>query len=59
MSDGGRGAHTTGRCSLGVAHATLWCARLLALRLSFGPRLLDSKIGTLAFVSSNSRIIPM
>jgi hypothetical protein len=42
----------------GWAHATTWCGRLLALlRLSFGLRHNVRKIGTSAFVSSNSENI--
>jgi hypothetical protein len=41
-----------------VALATLWCGCLLVwLRLSFGLRLPFSKIGTSAFISSNSENI--
>jgi hypothetical protein len=58
MSEGGRGAHTTWWHGHGVAQATLWCGRLLALlRLSFGLCLRVRLIGTLAFVSSNSENI--
>jgi hypothetical protein len=58
MSEGGRGAHSTGWRGQGWAHATTWCGRLLALlRLSFGLRLRVSKIGTSVFVSSNSKNI--
>jgi hypothetical protein len=58
MSEGGRGAHTRAWRGQGWGHATLWCGRLLAgLRLPFGLRLHVSKIGTLAFVSSNSKNI--
>jgi hypothetical protein len=58
MSEGGRGAHTTWWRGQGVTRATLWCGRLLALiRLCFGLRLRVSKIGTSAFVSSNSENI--
>jgi hypothetical protein len=57
-SVGARGAHTIGWHGQGLGHATTWCGRLDArLRLSFGPRLRVSKIGTLAFVSSNSENI--
>jgi hypothetical protein len=42
----------------GVARATLWCGCLLApLSLCFGLRLMSGKIGTSAFVSSNSENI--
>jgi hypothetical protein len=55
MSEGGRGAHTRAWCGQGWGCATPWCGRLLALlRLPFGLRLHVSKIGTSAFVSSNS-----
>jgi hypothetical protein len=55
---GHMGAHTIGRCGQGWGHATPWCGRLLAaLGLSFGLRLRVRKIGTLAFVSSNSKNI--
>jgi hypothetical protein len=58
MSEGGRGAHTRAWHGQGVGRAIPWCARLLALlRLSFGLRLRVSKIGTSAFVSSNSENI--
>jgi hypothetical protein len=58
MSDGAWGAHTIGRRGQGVGRATPWCGRLLALlRLSFGLCLCVSKIGTLAFISSNSENI--
>jgi hypothetical protein len=58
MSEGARDAHTTWWRGQGVTRATLWCGRLLAaLCLSFGLRLRVSKIGTSAFVSSNSENI--
>jgi hypothetical protein len=42
----------------GVARAMPWCGRpLVPLRLIFGLRLMSGKIGTLAFVSSNSENI--
>jgi hypothetical protein len=42
----------------GAGRATLWCGWPLApLRLCFGLRLVLEKIGTLAFVSSNSENI--
>jgi hypothetical protein len=42
----------------GVTRATLWCGHLPALlRLPFGLRVRDSKIGTSGFVSSNSENI--
>jgi hypothetical protein len=57
-SGGAPGAHTMPWCSLGVSRAMGWCGRLLApLRLSFGLRHASGKIGTLAFVSSNSENI--
>jgi hypothetical protein len=57
-SRGGPGAHTMPWCGLGVARAMGWCGRLLApLRLSFGLHHASGKIGTLAFVSSNSENI--
>jgi hypothetical protein len=41
-----------------VARPLTWCGRLVVLfRLSFGPRLRVSKIGTLAFILSNSENI--
>jgi hypothetical protein len=58
MSGGGPGAHTIAWRGLGVAHAMAWCGRPLApLRLCFGLRLVSGKIGTSAFVSSNSENI--
>jgi hypothetical protein len=58
MSGGGQGGHTTWWLGPGVGRATLWCAYLLApLRLCFGLRLVSGKIGTSAFVSSNSENI--
>jgi hypothetical protein len=58
MSEGAWGAHTRAWHDQGVGHATPWCGRLLALlRLSFGLHLRVSKIGTSAFVSSNSENI--
>ena len=57
-SVGARGAHTIPRRGQGLGHAYGWCGHLLAqLRLSSGLRLLYSKIGTSAFVSSNSENI--
>jgi hypothetical protein len=42
----------------GVARATLWCGcPLPPLHICFGLRLVSGKIGTLAFVSSNSENI--
>ena len=53
-----QGAHTMPRRGHGVARAGLWCGRPVApLRLSFGLRGCFSKIGTSAFVSSNSENI--
>jgi hypothetical protein len=53
-SRGGPGGPTT----WWLARATLWCGWPLApLRLCFGLRLVSGKIGTLAFVSSNSENI--
>jgi hypothetical protein len=58
MSEGARGAHTIGWRGQGLGRATTLCGRLVALsRLSFGLRLRVSKIGTSAFVSSNSKNI--
>jgi hypothetical protein len=58
MSKGTRGAHTIGWHGQGVTRATTWCGQLGALLcLCFGLRLCDSKIGGLAFVSSNSENI--
>jgi hypothetical protein len=57
-SGGGSRAHTRPRRGLGVARAMGWHGRLLApLRLSFGLRHALGKIGTSAFVSSNSENI--
>jgi hypothetical protein len=57
-SGGGLGAHTMPWHGLGVACAMGWRGRLLApLRLIFGLRHASGKIGTLAFVSSNSKNI--
>jgi hypothetical protein len=54
----GLGGHSTWWCRTGVGCATLWCAWPLApLRLWFGLRLVSGKIGTSAFVSSNSENI--
>jgi hypothetical protein len=53
-----RGAHTMWWRSQRWAHAMAWCGRLPArLRLPFGLHLRVKKIGTLAFVSSNSENI--
>jgi hypothetical protein len=58
MSVGTQGAHTMWWRDQRWAHATLWCGRLLALlRLPFGLRLHFRKIGTSAFVLSNSENI--
>jgi hypothetical protein len=55
---GVRGAHTMGWHGQGLGRAILWCGRLpTRLRLSLGLRIRVSKIGTLAFVSSNSENI--
>jgi hypothetical protein len=57
-SEGGPGGHTTWWRGQGLGRATLWCAwPLVPLRLIFGLRLMSGKIGTLAFVSSNSENI--
>jgi hypothetical protein len=57
-SRGGPGGHTTWWRGQGLGRATLWCAWPLApLRFCFGLRLVSGKIGTLAFVSSNSKNI--
>jgi hypothetical protein len=58
MSEGTRGAHTMWWHGQRWARATLWCGRLPALLcLPFGLRLRVNKIGTSAFVSSNSENI--
>jgi hypothetical protein len=58
MSEGRQGAHTRAWRGQGVGRGTPWCGRLLALLcLSFGLHLRVSKIGTLSFVSSNSKNI--
>jgi hypothetical protein len=58
MSGCGPGAHPIASRGLGVARAMAWRGRLLAtLRLCFGLCLLSGKIGTLAFISSNSENI--
>jgi hypothetical protein len=58
VSGGGPGGLTTWRRGPGVGRATLWCAWPLAsLRLCFGLHLVSGKIGTSAFVSSNSENI--
>jgi hypothetical protein len=57
-SRGGPGAHTRPRRGQGVARAMGGCGRPLApLRLCFGLHLVSEKIGTSAFVSSNSENI--
>jgi hypothetical protein len=57
-SGGGLGGPTTWWHGQGLARATLWCGRpLVPFRLSFGLRLALGKIGTSAFVSSNSENI--
>jgi hypothetical protein len=55
---GGLGGPTTWWRGQGLGCATLWCGWPLApLRLCFGLRLVSGKIGTSAFVSSNSENI--
>jgi hypothetical protein len=57
-SEGGLGGPTSWWRRPGAGRATLWCGWPLApLRLCFGLRLVSEKIGTLAFVSSNSENI--
>ena len=57
-SVGVQGAHTIGWRGQGWAHAATWCGHPGApLRLSFGLRVRDIKIGTSGFVSSNSENI--
>jgi hypothetical protein len=57
-SGGGPSGHTTWWHRPGAGCATLWCGWPLAnLRLCFGLRLVSGKIGTSAFVSSNSENI--
>jgi hypothetical protein len=57
-SGGGPGGHTTWWRGQGLGHAALWSAwPLVPLRLSFGLCLMSGKIGTSAFVSSNSENI--
>jgi hypothetical protein len=57
-SGSGSGANTCPWRDLGVARAMGWRGRLLApFRLCFGLRDASGKIGTLAFVSSNSENI--
>jgi hypothetical protein len=57
MSEGGPGAHTTPwRGQRGCT--TRWCGHFGALlHLCFGPHLVSGKIGSLAFVLSNSKNI--
>jgi hypothetical protein len=58
VSGGGPGGLTTWWRRLGAGRATLWCGwPLVPLRLGFGLHLLLGKIGTSAFVSSNSENI--
>jgi hypothetical protein len=55
VSEGGPGGPSTWWRRTGAGCAALWCGWPLApLRLCFGLRLVSGKIGTLAFVSSNS-----
>jgi hypothetical protein len=55
---GGPGGPTTWWRGQGLARAIPWCGRpLVPLHLSFGLRHASGKIGTLAFVSSNSKNI--
>jgi hypothetical protein len=57
-SGGGTGGPTTWWCGPGANRATLWCGWPLApILLCFGLRLVQEKIRTLAFVSSNSENI--
>jgi hypothetical protein len=57
-SGGGPGGLTTWWHGPGAGHATLWCGwPLTPLRLCFGLRLVSGKIGTSAFVSSDSENI--
>jgi hypothetical protein len=57
-SGGGPGSHTSWWHGQGLGRATLWCAwPLVPLRLSFGLSHASEKIGTSAFVSSNSENI--
>jgi hypothetical protein len=58
MLEDTRWAHTTRWHGQGGTRATTWCGCLLApLRLPFGLRVRDNKIGTPGFVSSNSENI--
>jgi hypothetical protein len=60
MSVDARGAHTLGPRGQRWARAWLWCGLLGALlRLRFGLRVVLGKIGTLAFVLSNSENISL
>jgi hypothetical protein len=57
-SGGGSGGPTTWWRGPGVGRTTLWCGwPLTPLRLCFGLCLVTGKIGTSAFVSSNSENI--
>ena len=57
-SVGAQGGHTMPRCGQGWTHAVTLCGHPGApLRLSFGLRVRDIKIGTSGFVSSNSENI--
>ena len=57
-SVGAQAAHTIGWRGQGCARAATWCGHPGApLRLSFGLRVRDIKIGTSGFVSSNSENI--
>jgi hypothetical protein len=54
----GPGGLTMGGCGQGLGRAPLWCGQPLApLRLIFGLREASVKIGSSAFVSSNSKNI--
>jgi hypothetical protein len=58
VSGGGPSGPTTWWRGPGDDRATLWCGwPLVPLRLCFGLRLVSGKIGTLAFISSNSENI--
>jgi hypothetical protein len=55
---GGPGGPTNWRRGQGLVRATLWCGQpLVPLHLFFGLPLVSGKIGTSAFVSSNSENI--
>jgi hypothetical protein len=55
-----QGAHTMERHGQGVGRTTTRCGRLVShFRLSFGLHIRVSKIGTLAFVWSNSKNISL